>query len=73
MADSESAALTGLGDTPTLGAVGETRTLMALTTATSRLRVYQFRHDRLALKKTFVFFESLTVGHNRDQLRGREY
>jgi hypothetical protein len=27
----------------------------------------------LALKKTFVFFESLTVGHNRDQLRGREY
>ena len=80
MADSESAALTGLGDTPALGAVGEalgavgeTRTLMALTTATSRLRVYQFRHDRLALKKTFVFFESLTVGHNRDQLRGREY
>ena len=46
MADSESAALTGLGDTPVLGAVGETRTLMALTTATSRLRVYQFRHDR---------------------------
>ena len=28
------------------GAVGETRTLMALTTATSTLRVYQFRHDR---------------------------
>ena len=46
MADSESAALTGLGDTPALGAVGETRTLMALTTATSRLRVYQFRHPR---------------------------
>ena len=75
MADSESAALTGLGDTPALGAVGEgeTRTLMALTTATSRLRVYQFRHDRLALEKTFVFFESLTFGHNRDRLRGREY
>ena len=73
MADSESAALTGLGDTPALGAVGETRTLMALTTATSRLRVYQFRHDRLALKKTFVFFVSLTVGHNRDRLRAREY
>ena len=48
MADSESAALTGLGDTPALGAVGETRTLMALTTATSRLRVYQFRHDRIS-------------------------
>ena len=30
----------------TSGAVGETRTLMALTTATSTLRVYQFRHDR---------------------------
>ena len=53
MADSESAALTGLGDTPAPGAVGETRTLMALTTATSRLRVYQFRHDRI-----FRFFRS---------------
>ena len=48
MADSESAALTGLGDTPALGAVGETRTLMTLATATSRLRVYQFRHDRIS-------------------------
>ena len=48
MADSESAALTGLGDTPVLGAVGETRTLMTLATATSRLRVYQFRHDRIS-------------------------
>ena len=28
------------------GAVGETRTLKVLTTATSTLRVYQFRHDR---------------------------
>ena len=46
MTDSESAALTGLGYTPVLGAVGETRTLMTLATATSRLRVYQFRHDR---------------------------
>ena len=46
MSDSESDALTGLGDTPVNGAVGETRTLMALTTATSTLRVYQFRHDR---------------------------
>ena len=46
MSDSESDALTGLGDTPVYGAVGETRTLMALTTATSTLRVYQFRHDR---------------------------
>jgi len=27
----------------------------------------------LALKKTFVFFESLTAGHYRDRLRGREY
>ena len=49
MADSESAALTGLGDTPVPGAVGETRTLMPLGTATSRLRVYQFRHDRIRL------------------------
>ncbi len=48
MADSESAALTGLGDTPVPGAVGETRTLMTLATATSRLRVYQFRHDRMS-------------------------
>ena len=48
MADSESAALTGLGDTPAHGAVGETRTLMTLATATSRLRVYQFRHDRIS-------------------------
>ena len=29
------------------GAVGETRTLKVLTTATSTLRVYQFRHDRI--------------------------
>ena len=66
MADSESAALTGLGDTPALGAVGETRTLMALTTATSRLRVYQFRHDRLHSKKTIVFPESFL--HSREKI-----
>lgn len=68
MADSESAALTGLGDTPALGAVGETRTLMALTTATSRLRVYQFRHDRLHSKKTIVFPESFL--HSREKNTG---
>ena len=38
------------------GAVGETRTLMALTTATSTLRVYQFRHDR-----TFRFTPHLSM------------
>lgn len=66
MADSESAALTGLGDTPALGAVGETRTLMTLATATSRLRVYQFRHDRLALKKTFLF----SLSHSQSDITG---
>ena len=51
MSDSESDALTGLGDTPVNGAVGETRTLMALTTATSTLRVYQFRHTKNEIYK----------------------
>ena len=63
MADSESAALTGLGDTPALGAVGETRTLMTLATATSRLRVYQFRHDRIESRSSIrIFRPSRTFG-----------
>ena len=59
------------------GAVGETRTLMALTTATSTLRVYQFRHDRetfsaciFVLGTRYVVIAEHDVTSNRTDGRG---
>ena len=71
MADSESAALTGLGDTPVSGAVGETRTLMTLATATSRLRVYQFRHDRILIFSSQIS-RTVRVRHYMDAFKKKQ-